>query len=157
LSKVARQVPQTHSATMADMVCRASADPVGPGKSEFNLGTARSSAFAAVAVTVLLALPGCVTAKKYRLTNPASPAAQPLQLSVTSAPIEVTLATVLVFKGPGSWKQEARWDEYQLPLASHDVEPLSTDSAGLIDLQGQMNSPDDDPLETREDQPFQLG
>jgi hypothetical protein len=86
-----------------------------------------------------------VTSKKYRLAKADTPAAQPLDLKVAVAPVDLTLATVIVFKGPGSWKREARWDEYVVVLLNRGEQPVVVDSAELIDLQGQVRTPGDDP------------
>ncbi len=86
-----------------------------------------------------------MTSKKYRLANADTPPAQALGLGVATAPLELDLATVLVFKGPGSWKREARWDEYVVVLINHGEQAVVIESAELIDLQGQSRAPGDDP------------
>jgi hypothetical protein len=94
-----------------------------------------------ILVTMLVcALVGCVTSKKYRLARLDTPAAQPLGLSIVSASVELD-ATVIVFKGPGSWKAEARWDEYMVSLVNHREQPIVIESAELIDLQSQPRAP----------------
>lgn len=98
-----------------------------------------------MAVCVLFALSGCVTSKKYKMAKENTPPAQPFNWSVSSPPGELTLETVIVFKGPGSWKREARWDEYVIKLTNRGGEPIVVDSAELIDLLGQSQVPGDDP------------
>jgi hypothetical protein len=88
---------------------------------------------------------GCVTSKRFRLAKPGTPPAQPLNLSVPEPPLEVRLGTVIVFKGPGSWKQEARWDEYVVAFVNRSAEPLIVDSVQLVDVQGLPRTPGDDP------------
>ncbi len=104
---------------------------------------------APIAVITILALgfaqSGCVTAKKYRLAKPDATAAKPLGWSVASPPAELTLAELIVFKGPGSWKREARWDEYMVRISNHGEQSLRIDSAELIDLLGQPQVPGVDP------------
>ncbi len=98
-----------------------------------------------IALALTCALTACVTSKKYRLAKADTPAAQPMNLKVAVAPIELTLATLIVFKGPGSWKREARWDEYVVVVLNSGEQPVVVDSAELIDLQGQVRTPGDDP------------
>lgn len=104
---------------------------------------------AAGAILVLsLALTGCVTSKKYKMAKKegALPP-QALDWTANSASAALTLKSVIVFKGPGSWKREARWDEYVVQLSNQGGQPLRIDSAGLIDLLGQLQSPGTDPWE----------
>ncbi len=100
------------------------------------------------AITILalgLAQTGCVTSKKYRLAKDDTPAAKPLGWSVAVPPAELTLTTLIVFKGPGSWKREARWDEYVLRVTNHGDQPLRIDTATLIDVLGQPQVPGVEP------------
>lgn len=92
-----------------------------------------------------LALAGCVTSKKYKMAKADTPPAAPLGWSVSAPPAELTLATVIVFKGPGSWKREARWDEYVVKIANHGTQPLTVPTATLTDLLGQPQLPGSDP------------
>lgn len=92
-----------------------------------------------------LAVSGCVTSAKYRLAKAGSRPAQPLGLAVTEAPLELDLGTVIVFKGPGSWKREARWDEYVVVLVNYGRETLVVESAALIDVRSQARAPGEDP------------
>lgn len=104
---------------------------------------------ATVAASAILALglaqTGCVTSKKYKMTKEDTPAARTLGWSVTAPPAELTLQTVIVFKGPGSWKREARWDEYVVAITNRGAEPMSIDTVELIDLLGQPQVPGIDP------------
>lgn len=102
---------------------------------------------AAGAIFVLsLALTGCVTSKKYKMAKKegALPP-QALEWTTRTASADLTLQSLIVFKGPGSWKREARWDEYVVKLSNHGDQPLHIDSVGLIDLLGQPQSPGVDP------------
>jgi len=92
-----------------------------------------------------LVQPGCVTSKKYKMAKEDTPPAQPFNWSVSAPPGELTLETLIVFKGPGSWKREARWDEYVVKLTNRGGEPIVVNSAELIDLLGQPQVPGDDP------------
>lgn len=88
---------------------------------------------------------GCVTSKKYRLAKAHTPPPKILNWNAVTPPIELTLQTVNIFKGPGSWKREARWDEYVVQLANHGEQPATVDSAALTDLQGNPQFPGSDP------------
>jgi hypothetical protein len=88
---------------------------------------------------------GCVTSKKYKMVKKDTVPAQPVVLDLTSANKELTLATVIVVKGPGSWKREAKWDEYVVTLANHGDHPLIIESAELFDLKGAPQRPGTDP------------
>lgn len=88
---------------------------------------------------------GCVTSKKYRLAKDDTPPAQPYGWTAAAPSADLTLATLIVFKGPGSWKREARWDEYVVRLTNRGDQPLVIDSAVLVDLLGQPQTPGDDP------------
>jgi hypothetical protein len=96
-------------------------------------------------ITLSCMLCGCVTSKRFRLAKPGTPPAQPLNLSLPEPPLEVTLGTVIVFKGPGSWKQEARWDEYVVAFVNRGADTLTVDSVQLVDVQGVPRAPGDDP------------
>jgi len=92
-----------------------------------------------------LVLGGCVTSKKYRLAKDDTPPAQPLGWSSSTPPAELTLRSLIVIGGPGSWKREARWDEYVVQVANHGDQPMVIDSAALTDLQGTPQFPGNDP------------
>jgi hypothetical protein len=88
---------------------------------------------------------GCVTAKKYKLAKENTPPARALAWGVSIPSAELRLATVIVFKGAGSWKREARWDEYVVEVTNRGGMPLAIDFAGLVDIQGTMQLPGADP------------
>lgn len=98
-----------------------------------------------VMLGLLGALTGCVTSKKYRLAKDNTPPAQPLGWKASDPPVDLTLRSVIVFHGPGSWKREARWDEYVVQLANHGDQPVTIDSVALIDLLGDPQYPGSDP------------
>lgn len=105
----------------------------------------RRRAVAALAFGLGLLLAGCVTAKKYRLAKDDTPPAQPLGWSISAANADLTLQALIVFKGPGSWKREARWDEYVVTIGNRGSQPLVIESAQLTDLLGQPQLPGEDP------------
>ena len=105
--------------------------------------TGRAPALVLVMALATL-LSGCVTSVKYRLARHATPP-QPVELRSATGPLAVDLAAVIVFKGPGSWKEQARWDEYLVRLVNSGAEPLVVDSAELIDVRGTARAPGEEP------------
>lgn len=106
-----------------------------------------STAFATTAVilSVLSVLCGCV-ATKYQLAKKDTPPAQLLGVGFPpAAPLQATLATLITYGGPGSWKREALWDEYVVELVNHGDRPLTIDSATLLDSKGTPYAAGSDP------------
>ena len=50
--------------------------------------------------------------------------------------VDATILTVIVFRGPGSWKQKALWDEYVVNIINNSEEQITFDHAELIDIEG---------------------
>lgn len=105
----------------------------------------QASLSALLLLASLAAHTGCVSTRQYRLSGKDTAPPVPLNFSVSQLPAEVTLHTVVVFKGPGSWKSEAYWDEYIVTLTNRGETPLMIESAVLIDLHGQPVAPGSDP------------
>lgn len=101
--------------------------------------------FSVFALFALLLCSGCVTSKKYRLAKTDTPPAKILGWSATSADLDARLDTVIVFKGPGSWKREARWDEYVVTLSNPGSQPIVIEKVVLIDILGEPQRPGTDP------------
>jgi hypothetical protein len=107
----------------------------------------------ALGVGLLLAQAGCVSAK-YKSSSKDTPPAVPLNLTARpdsdpdkKAAAEITLQAVIVFRGPGSWKRDAYWDEYVLKIMNRGSAPLNVDSAILTDFQNQSVVPGQEPWE----------
>lgn len=83
--------------------------------------------------------------EKNRLASEDTPAAVPLNWSAAAHDVTLHVKHVIVFHGPGSWKRDARWDEYVVELQNSGAAPLAIDSAELIDVLGQPQSPGTDP------------
>ncbi len=107
--------------------------------------TPRALGRALFLVSALLLLSGCVTSKKYKMAKEGVAPPVSLSLGVTTAGVELSVPTVIVFKGPGSWKREARWDEYVIRLINHGEQPLTIESVELFDLHGAPQRPGTDP------------
>jgi hypothetical protein len=91
-----------------------------------------------MAILVLgIALTGCTTSKKYRMVK--KEAARPAPLlnwTASGGESDLALHSVIVFMGAGSWKHQARWDEYVVSIGNRGPEPLVIDAAVLIDVIG---------------------
>jgi hypothetical protein len=59
--------------------------------------------------------------------------------------LELTVPAVIVVQGPGSWKRDARWDEYLVQLTNHGEQPVTIETADLIDVLGKPQRAGDDP------------
>ncbi len=70
-----------------------------------------------------------------------------MNLTLNQPPLEVILHTVIVYKGPGSWKRNAYWDEYIITITNKGELPLSINSATLVDFQDKNNTAGSDPWE----------
>lgn len=92
---------------------------------------------------------GCVSTK-YKLAPQGTPTAAVLNLVAAPSPIEAIVHTVIVFKGPGAWKREAYWDEYVITIANRGDQPVTLESATLVDFRGLQVTTGDNPwtLET---------
>jgi hypothetical protein len=109
--------------------------------------SARQSAFV-TAVVIAIALGsqcGCV-ATKYKLAKKSTPPVQLLNIAFPPSPaLQPTLATLISYRGPGSWKREALWDEYVVTVENHADRVLTIDSAALADAAGMPYAAGADP------------
>lgn len=91
---------------------------------------------AALAAGVLCCQTGCL-ATKYKLAKKDTPPLQHLDLAFPlSPPLHATLAALISYGGPGSWKRQALWDEYIVTLENHGERALVIDTAVLVDSAG---------------------
>jgi len=105
----------------------------------------RSVLLTAIIAAVLCCQSGCV-ATKYKMAKKNSPPVQLINIAFpASPPLQPTLATLISYGGPGSWKREALWDEYVVTVENHGERALSIDSAGLTDSAGTQYVPGSDP------------
>ena len=87
-----------------------------------------------------LFLTGCVSSR-YKVAPKATPPAAQLNLAAGSPAAEVVLHSVIVYRGPGSWKRNAYWDEYVVTFTNRGDSPLVLQSADLTDFQGRVLHP----------------
>jgi hypothetical protein len=100
---------------------------------------------AAVVLSMMCFQPGCV-ATKYKLAKKNTPPIQLLNVHFpTSPPLQTTLASLIIYKGAGSWKREALWDEYVITIENQGDQPLTIDSATLVDSEGVPFAAGSDP------------
>ncbi len=92
----------------------------------------------------LFAFTGCVSSK-YKAAQKATPPPQLLNVAFAPAPLEATLATLITYNGPGSWKRDAFWDEYVITLHNPGREPLTVSSADLVDFADTDRAPGNEP------------
>lgn len=97
-------------------------------------------------------LTGCVSTK-YKMANSEATlpavtlnlANQPATPAAPRPDLDVTVHSVIVFQGPGSWKREAYWDEYIVTVANRGGRPVTVQSATLTDFESQPVTPGDNP------------
>lgn len=96
----------------------------------------KAFATAAVGVCLLTVQSGCVSSK-YRMARKDTPPVQVLNLAFPPAPpLQATLAALITYGGPGSWKRQALWDEYVVEIVNRGERPLVIASATLVDSKG---------------------
>lgn len=98
----------------------------------------------AVLLSSLAGLTGCTSAA-FKPAPKTTPPAVLLNLPFTQPPFEVLLHTVIVYRGAGSWKRDAYWDEYVMTIANRGNAMIAVDSASLMDFQGQTTAAGADP------------
>ncbi|HUJ42747.1 MAG TPA: hypothetical protein VLW52_03965 [Opitutaceae bacterium] len=94
----------------------------------------------------LVMLAGC-TATGYKMAPKTTPPPALLNLPSTEPPIEALLHTVIIYRGPGSWKRDAFWDEYIVTVANRGNALVTFESASLTDFQNQVATTGKNPWE----------
>jgi hypothetical protein len=108
-------------------------------------GRRRAYLTAAIIALVFCCQCGCV-ATKYKLAKKDTPPVQPINIALPpSPPLQATLAALISYGGPGSWKREALWDEYVVTLENQGERPFTIDSATLTDSAGTPYAAGSDP------------
>jgi hypothetical protein len=88
---------------------------------------------------------GCGSAVKYQGAGDRVPAAPLLNVPFSPAPVSASLATLIVYGGPGSWKREALWDEYVVTLKNSGAGAVTLTGADLQDFPGAVHVAAADP------------
>lgn len=99
---------------------------------------------AAVLVTLSALCSGCVSSKFHAAKSGTPP---PLELNLPSTPkqpLQAFVDTVIVYRGAGSWKRYAYWDEYVISLTNSCSAPTTLVSAMLVDAEGREVAPGTD-------------
>lgn len=99
-----------------------------------------------VLLSGLVMLAGC-TATGYKMAPKTTPPPALLNLPSTEPPIEALLHTVIIYRGPGSWKRDAFWDEYIVTVANRGNALVTFESASLTDFQNQVATTGKNPWE----------
>jgi hypothetical protein len=101
----------------------------------------------AAALLALVVLPTGCTSARYRTAPKQTEPLVLVNLPSTLPPIEALLHTVIIYRGPGSWKREAYWDEYVVTVANRGNAMVTIDSASLTDFHDQVSAAGTDPWE----------
>lgn len=86
---------------------------------------------------------GCVSAKYKSVDKPSTPPA--LNLIGELEPVLCRVDSVIIYRGPGSWKRNAYWDEYLVTLRNRGDTPCTVESVTLTDFTGTSSPPSDNP------------
>jgi len=95
-------------------------------------------------LAALVALTGCVSTKYQSVKRPVPPT-ETRGLRFTRPPLDFTLHHVIIYHGPGSWKSEAYWDEYNVSFANLGDAPLRVCTVTLTDFAGVASEPGSNP------------
>lgn len=91
---------------------------------------------ATIVAVVLCCQGGCI-ATKYKLAKKNTPPVQVLDIAFpSSTPLQPSLAALIIYGGPGSWKREALWDEYVVTIQNSGKLAVSIDTTTLTDSYG---------------------
>lgn len=93
-----------------------------------------------------LGLSGCVSSK-YKMAAKDTPPAKLLELKAEETAAQAALRTVIVYRGPGSWKKAAYWDEYVVSVRNPGPAPLTITGAELTDIDSLILTPGENPWE----------
>ncbi len=98
-----------------------------------------------LALSAALLSQGACVYSKYKAAPPNVGTPPLLNYSAGAPPITAAVATMIAFRGPGSWKQDAYWDEYVLRLHNAGAQPATLVSATLTDFLDEPTTPGSDP------------
>ena len=98
----------------------------------------------AIACAALCVAAACVSAK-YKSAPAGMPPARELNVPFPPTELQTSLAAVVTDGAPGSWKQEAFWDEYIVEFHNRGDAPLRVASVTVVGADGALHSPGDNP------------
>jgi hypothetical protein len=88
---------------------------------------------------------GCGTTSYRMVKTEAVQPVAPMDLKVATANVELTLTGLIIYDGPGAWKQKAYWDEYIVRMENHSATPVLIESFALGDVLDRKVLPGADP------------
>jgi hypothetical protein len=94
----------------------------------------------AVLLSAGVLLSGCAS-NNYQTAQGGTPPLVPVNLAAVQPPVVIVLDTIITYDGPGSWTQEAFWDEYVVTISNQGTQPLTIASAALTDFAGTSYAP----------------
>jgi hypothetical protein len=89
-------------------------------------------------------LSGCVSTK-YKMARENMPPPRLFNLAAAQPQLGMALNMIIIYRGPGSWKRAAFWDEYVVTISNQGDQPLIITSAALTDFAGASHTPGADP------------
>jgi hypothetical protein len=92
----------------------------------------------------VITLTGCVS-NKYKAASALGSQPQRIDMPLGGDAVGATLNAVVVYKGPGSWKQEAYWDELLVTLHNRTARDLTITGAAVADRHGARMAAGSDP------------
>ena len=98
----------------------------------------------AIACTALCVAVGCVS-PKYKSARAGMPPARELNIPFPPTALQAALTGVVTDGAPGSWKQEAFWDEYVVEFRNSGDAPLRIAAVTVTDADGALHSPGENP------------
>jgi hypothetical protein len=106
---------------------------------------ARASFVVLLGILAQLTFSGCVSTRHQMAEENLPPSGDPV-VSATDLSLSATLWHVVVFRGPGSWKRDAAWDEYVVELANRGNTTVIFVGARLFDHASFAHAPGSEPL-----------
>jgi hypothetical protein len=105
----------------------------------------RYNSFRLVALLIVCSLTGCATGS-HRIAQPSAPPAD-LGLSAADANLSVSLHYLIITNGPGSWVENAPWDEYALTVMNLTDSPVIVGKISVLDPRGMFIDSEGNPAQ----------
>ena len=93
---------------------------------------------------------------RYRAAPKGTPPALPLNYNGVSPEIGVLLHSVIIYKGPGSWREEAYWDEYLVTVLNRTDQLVTISAAMLEEAPDVFQTAGSDPWKIEKDSRVKL-